>query len=283
MRVGQRIDLAFHLDCALSQVQVVQQQTVVHAKLRSAANNLTLQLKLQYRHRLVHLRHQVLRLLVHAIVGKLGLRKEECARVVAIDLHGEGGQRQEVDAIAILQGGHVAEAQTHADYVGHTGSVARRRSHPKQVVVAPLNVEVVVITQDIHDQVCPGTSVVDVAYHVQQVDRQPLDQVGQSDDEIVGPTCGDDGSDDLIDIGRFVGFDGRLVQQLLDDVGKLLRKRLAHLRAGVFRGDIAAHAHQLVQRHPVPIVEVALFLSNKLQFLLRVVDQRTKILLLLIT
>ena len=202
----------------------------------------------------MHLCDQTSRLLVHAIIRKFRLREEERAGVFAIGVHREGSQRQQVDAIAILQGRQVAKTQAHADHIGHTGSVARRRTNPQQVVVAPLDVEVMVVAQDVHDQVRTRSSVVNIANDVQQVDGQPLDQVGERNDKIVSTSRGDDRTYDLIHIGRLIRLYRRLMQQLLDDIGKLLRQGFAHLGAGIFRGNVATDTHQLVQCHLIPIV-----------------------------
>ena len=65
--------------------------------------------------------------------------------------------------------------------------VARCRPHPQDVVIAPLDVEVMVIAQCVHDYVCPRSSVVDVAHDVQGVNRQTLYEVAHGNDEVVGP------------------------------------------------------------------------------------------------
>ena len=71
-------------------------------------------------------------------------------------------------------------------------------------MVAPLDVPAVVFFHEVHDDVCAGSSVVDVAKDVQLVDHQPLDDVGQGDDEVVGPSGRDDGLDDDFVISNLV-------------------------------------------------------------------------------
>ena len=70
------------------------------------------------------------------------------------------------------------------------------------------------------------------------------------------------------------------MQQFLNDVGKLLRQRLAHLRARVFRRHVLADAYQFVERGQIPVVHILLLLLDNLQLLLRIVNQRAQRLLL---
>ena len=73
------------------------------------------------------------------------------------------------------------------------------------------------------------TAIVDVAQNVQLVDGQALDDVTDGADEIIGTPCRYDGVYDDADIGCLIVIAETLVQQLLDDIGKILRQRLAHL------------------------------------------------------
>ena len=76
-----------------------------------------------------------------------------------------------------------------------------------------------------------------------------------------------------IQVGLLVAYIGGLMQQLLDDVGILLGEALAHLRAGVFRRDIATEDDQATERCGVELVEVRLRATHQLELLLGVVDQ----------
>ena len=64
---------------------------------------------------------------------------------------------------------------------------------------------------------------------MQSIDSQTLNEVPDSLDEVVGLVSIDDGLNDALHVLVLVGHTRRLVQQLLDDVGELLRQRLAHL------------------------------------------------------
>ena len=65
---------------------------------------------------------------------------EAGAWVVAIVLHGESGERDEVDAVSFFERGEVGVSQADSYDVADTGVVSRSRSHPQDVVVAPLYV-----------------------------------------------------------------------------------------------------------------------------------------------
>ena len=86
----------------------------------------------------------------------------------------------------------------------------------------------------VHDDVCPGSAVEDVSEDVQLVDGEALNDVAESDDEVVGALSGDDGVDDTVDVCRLVHVVGAFVQQFLYDVRELFGERLSHLGACVF-------------------------------------------------
>ena len=125
-----------------------------------------------------------------------------------------------------------------------------------------------------------GAAIVDVAQNVQLVDGQTLDDVTDGADEIIGTTCRYDGVDNHTHIGRLIVVAQTLVQQLLDDIGKIARQRLAHLGAGVLAADVAAHLYQLVDGNAIPIVDILLLGLDELQLLLGIVDEGAKLLLL---
>ena len=241
-----------------------------------ALDELPLDLELQHRDGLVHLARQQRVALVASGVGhRLGLVGRAGGVVV---LHGEAGQRQQVDAVAVLQHVEVVVAGRQTDDVGDRGRVAGRGTHPEDVVVAPLDVVAVVLRQRVEDDVRPGPAVEDVADDVQAVDRQPLDHVAHGDDEGVGPADRDDRVQDAVEVVLLGGARRvRLVEQLLDHVGEVGRQHLAHLRAGVLHRDGAAYLRELVERHLVPVVQVGFARLDEPELLLRIVDQRAQL------
>ena len=114
---------------------------------------------------------------------------EFLAGVVAIDIHRKGGQRHQIDAVALLKRCQVGVAQRQSQHIADAGIVTRCCSHPQHVVIAPLYVPGVVLPQGVHDDMCAGSSVVDVAKDVQLVDGQALYDVAEGHDEVVGTSC----------------------------------------------------------------------------------------------
>ena len=260
-------------------VDGLDEAAVLHLPLRAAVEDASLLLELDDANGLVHLCRQQQRLLVNLIVFQQ-FGHELGARVVAVGLQGKSGQGDEVDAIAVLEGGQVSVAKRQAQHVADAGIVACAGSHPEHVVVSPLDVPRLVSPHDVHDDVGSRATVVDVAKYVQLVDGQPLDDVAQGADEIVGTSCRYDGVDNDGHVSGLVLVVGTFVQQFLDDVGELAGQRFAHLRAGVLRRYVATHFHQLVYGDVIPVVDVLVDGLDQFQFLLRVVDERTQLLLL---
>ena len=73
------------------------------------------------------------------------------------------------------------------------------------------------------------------------------------------------------------------MEQFLDDIREILGQRLTYFRTGVFRGDIAAHTHQLMDGDAVPVVEISLLSLDQFEFLFRIIDQRAKLFLFRLT
>ena len=280
MGVAQGVFPPFVAEDAAGVVYLVQQLAPCHAELGTAVDDGGLEFQLDDGDGLVHLCDESLCLLVVLGAGKVHPGCKHRAGVVAVGIHGKGGQGQKVDAVAVFEGGEVAVAHGQADDVGDAGIVARGGAHPQQVVVAPLDIEVVVVAEGVHDDVGARTAVVDVAHDVQRVDGEALDEVAQGHDEVIRPPGADDGGDDDVDVGLLVGVDARLVEQLLDDVGEVAGQGFAHLRTGVFGRNVLADLDQLVQGDLIPVVQFRLLHLDQLEFLLGIVDERAQLLLL---
>ena len=118
--------------------------------------------------------------------------------------------------------------------------------------------------QTVHNLGRAAAAVEDVAEDVQLVDAQALYQVADGADEFISPSGGHDGLDDAVEVGLFVIVLRRLMQQLLYDIGKFLRERLAHLGTGVLRRRSFADPYQAVQCDLVPVLHVLLGLYHLL-------------------
>ena len=101
-------------------------------------------------------------------------------------------------------------------------------------MVAPLNIKIVVVAQDIHDFIRARTTIIDVAQEVQHINSQLLNQVTHGDDEFIYTMCRNDCLDNHIDISLLVGVTAALVQQLLDDIREIPGQCLVNLGTAVF-------------------------------------------------
>ena len=272
--VEHRVVLPVEAIDALTEIDILECTSAVDVPLRMLADELPLKLELYDGNGLVHLCDEAHLLLVVLGIGGLVVREEALAGIVGVCLHREGGKRQQVDAVAFLQGCHVGEAQRESQHDGDTGVASRCGTHPERVVVAPLDVEVVARQQVVHDDVGTRSAIEDIAKDVQLVDAQFVDDIAYCDDEVSRLSCLYDGLNDSLDVGVLIFVVGAFVQQFLDDIGKLFRQRFADLASGVFAADRAADLYELQQGTGVVVREVFLcvFLYH-FQSFLRVVEE----------
>ena len=153
-------------------------------------------------------------------------------------------------------------------------ALAERGAHPHDVVVAPLDVEGVVLHERVHDDVRIRPAIVDVADDVQALDGQTLDEQAQRLDERAAAIGADDGVDDGGVVGLLVNAVAVLRHQLLDDVGEILRQRLADARARVLLRGALAHGDEALQRDGVPRFGIVHLRQHELHLLARIVDER---------
>ena len=104
---------------------------VVHLPLRMSADHLAFEFELYDGDALVHLGYEAAALEGEGRGTRGEFGGEDVAIVVAIDLHGEGGERHKVDAVAILEGLHVAVSEAYSDHVGHAAFIAGGGAHPE--------------------------------------------------------------------------------------------------------------------------------------------------------
>ena len=198
-----------------------------------------------------------------------------------VGIEGKLGERQKVDAVPVLDGGEVPVLRRNAHDGGDARKAPARRTHPADVVVPPLEIHVVKPQQRIEDDVRAGAAVEEIAQNVDAVDSEPLDEIAEGDDEVARPLGGDDCGDDAVVVRLLVLHLLLLAEQLLDDIGIVVRELLAHARARILGGDAAVDAHQAVDGRLVPVVEVLLRRLDLGKLLRRIVDERRQRLLLL--
>ena len=147
-----------------------------------------------------------------------------------------------------------------AQDVSDAGIVAGSRTHPEDIVVAPLDIQRMMMHEIIHDFIGMGTAVVNVADDVQMVDSQALDQAGQGIDELARATCFQDGIEDfrMIDVAILV-FIGLSMEQFIDDIAEDLGHSLTDFRTRIFRRQQLGQPQHMIERRPGPfVVELAL-------------------------
>ena len=94
--------------------------------------------------------------------------------IMGIILQGKQGQWPQADAIAAFQDFHVMVAHIVAQHVRNARRAACRSTHPEDIVVAPLNIEGMVLHEVIHNLIGMRPPVVNIANNVQMVYSQPF-------------------------------------------------------------------------------------------------------------
>ena len=219
--IGNRILITSHRDHPTSIVNLVQKQAISHLILRVAQDGLSFELKLDDRDGLVHLSHELRRACKARIILKI-LGLENCARITTISLHGKVGQRQQIDAIPLLEGLDIGIADADTQHRGDQRPVARKSTHPEDIVVAPLDIIIAHRREDLHDLGCTRAAVEDVANDMPSIDGQGMDEVGDGYEQLLCPTRINNRINDGMEIAGAVALDTRLVEQLLDDISKIL-------------------------------------------------------------
>ena len=106
-------------------------------------------------------------------------------------------------------------------------------------MVAPLDVGALVraAQQAIHDLRGAATAIEDVTHQVDVVDGEYFDKFREGEDEVFSGVGFQDRVDDALVVAHAVVVLVRVrVQQLVDDVGEVMRDGLAHLGASVAAG-----------------------------------------------
>lgn len=240
-------------------VDVLQKEAALHIEFRVALDDLSLQLEEQHVHRL----HE---------------RRDALAR--AIGSIGERDELAQGDAVIVLEDLVVAVAQVVAQHRDDARLLARGRSHPEDIVVAPLDVQPLVRAeqQSVHDLRCPSAAVEDIAHQMYVVHREALDELGERRDEVFRRASFEDRVDDAFVVPHaVVVLVGMRVQELVDDIGVFMRDGLAHLGARVAARKTARHGDELVEHGLVPRGRIAVGIVHQGDFLVRIVDERAEV------
>ena len=143
-------------------------------------------------------------------------------------------------------------------------------------MVAPLDVHIVVAHQQVKDDVGAGAPVEQVAHDVELVHGQTLDELTETDDELIGAAILDDAADDLAVVEVFVVVLEVGVEQLIQNVTAAGRQAGPDMLPGVLGRDEAADVDEPQQCLTVPLFQrflVGAALLELGQLLVRIIDQ----------
>ena len=267
---------AAHHDGPLLPVDAAQEVAVLHLEIRVAVDDLTLELEHQDGDGLMHDGAAMEHTGGVGAAGSVGVRHPDGQIVVAIELLGHPLQVAEVDAVAVLHHAVVVVRKGGLQHRADADGTAGRRAHPDHVVVAPLDVHIVVAHQQVKDDVGAGAAVEQVAHDVELVHSQPLDELTETDDELIGAAILDDAADDLAVVKVFVVVLEVGVEQLIQNVTAAGRQAGPDMLPGVLGRDEAADVDEPQQRLTVPLFQCFLVGAALLelgQLLARIIDQ----------
>ena len=173
---------------------------------------------------------------INRIVNVLveNLRRKTGTRIIAVNLRRKHRERTQINSISILKHIKAVVADRNSQNVADTRRIAGCRTHPGDVMISPLNVDIVELHQLIHDDVRARSSIKDVSDDVQIVNRQVLDQLTDCRNELVCNLRVNDRTNDFPIIYPFILIIIIHMKQFVDDVGELLRHLFSDFGAGVF-------------------------------------------------
>ena len=120
------------------------------------------------------------------VLKVLGL--PDSTRVIAVGLHGEACEWQQVDTVTFLQRFDIRVADGYTQYGGNQCTVAGCGSHPLNVVVTPLDVIIANGGQHIQNLLCTRSTVEDVAHDMERIDYQTMNEIADCDDHLLSTT-----------------------------------------------------------------------------------------------
>ena len=134
-------------------VQMIEHGSMVHVPLGVPAHGLSFEFELDDGDRLVHLRHELCGTCQAGVVLEvLGLPYR--AGVIAVGLHGEVSERQEIDTVPFFERLDVGIADRDAQDGSDESLVTRHGADPFDVVVAPLDIVVADRGEHVEDLRC---------------------------------------------------------------------------------------------------------------------------------
>ena len=92
-----------------------------------------------------------------------GVRQKMRAGIVPVYLRRKDRQRTQIQPVAVLQYVIAVVRQRDPDHIRHQRRTPGSRAHPADVVIAPLDVEVMVVAKCVHDDVRTRTTVENIS------------------------------------------------------------------------------------------------------------------------
>ena len=262
---------AVHDNGALLEIDLVKQVAILEVETRVLLDELAFNLELNDGHGLLNLDVQ-LEVLRRQL--RIALKAERHARIVLVRAKRKRCERQDVDAIYVLEHRKVAIACAVSHHMRYAAALAQRGPHPNDVMIAPLYVERMEAHERVHDQMRCRTTVVNVADQMQMVDGEALDDHAHGVNHIFGLARTDNGVDKSVEISLLVIGHVVLVHQLFDDEPVISRDDFPHLRTRVFSSRLLAYLRQVDKRFGIPRFPIVYLGKLESHLLTRVVDER---------
>ena len=139
-------------------------------------NKLAFHLKLYYCNCLVHLA-------VNICIGKVILalsvmQLKAVAGVILVGIKSKLEKWKKIDTITVFQNIKVSISCRETQNCGDAGKLASSCSHPYYIVIAPLNINAMVMHKSIHAQMRPRASVIDISYNVKVIHNKAGNGIG---------------------------------------------------------------------------------------------------------
>ena len=118
---------------------------------------------------------------------------------------------------------------------------------------------------------------------MERVDDKPLDEFANGDDEGLSAVHIDHGIDDAVVVVLFVGLALILVEQFLNDIGKVGRQQFTYFGTRIFGRNHAGHRHHLMEGDAIPVLNVDFLFADQTQTFLGIIDEGTECAFVLFT
>ena len=119
-------------------------------------------------------------------------RYKAFARIVRISFKCKYRKRTHINSVTVLKTVKVWILGGNSKYIRNTSQTARSGTHPLNIMVAPLNIDTVVLRQCVKNYIGSRTTVKNIAYNMQTTDCKRLDKRWNFHNKIIGLSEFDD-------------------------------------------------------------------------------------------